>query len=268
MCKDCSVVSRSQALAAFAALGTSLLASPAAALAGTDASPQALELGVPQMTRLANDVWLKEIAGGVFLHTTTSRVDGLWYPANGLAVRDGNGCVLVDTAWNTSQTAVILDALAKRGAHVTRAIVTHFHQDRLGGLPVLNERNIPAYANPLTVGLALAYGHLPPKPLAGLEKMPVRMGPLELYFPGEGHTRDNIVVYHAPSRLCFGGCFIKSVTASTLGNMADAVPGAWPSAAKNVAARYPNARHVIPGHGTIFGDTVAHTIALGRAYRE
>jgi hypothetical protein len=57
----------------------------------------------------------------------------------------------------------------------------------------------------------------------------LELGKCESFFPGAGHTRDNLAVWLPQQRVLFGGCFLKSVT--------------------------------IPGHGTINGDPVGHTLA-------
>lgn len=75
----------------------------------------------------------------------------------------------------------------------------------------------------------------------------------ELFYPGVGHAPDNIVVYFASARVLFGGCLIKPDTATTVGNVADADVAKWPGAVARVAAHFPAARVVVPGHGAVSG---------------
>jgi hypothetical protein len=49
----------------------------------------------------------------------------------------------------------------------------------------------------------------------------------------------------------FGGCLIKLDTATTVGNVADADVTEWPRSVARVAARYPDATTIIPGHGAV-----------------
>jgi metallo-beta-lactamase class B len=84
----------------------------------------------------------------------------------------------------------------------------------------------------------------------------------ELFFPGAGHTRDNIVAWLPQQRVLFGGCFLKSSTSSGLGNIADAVVPDWAVSLRRIEHQYPNRWMVIPGHGSITGDAMAQTLAL------
>ncbi len=85
---------------------------------------------------------------------------------------------------------------------------------------------------------------------------------LELFFPGPCHTRDNILVWLPHQRVLFGGCFVKSVTADSLGNVEDAALRDWPASLGRVRAAYPSPSMVIPGHGTIHGESLAATQSL------
>ena len=55
---------------------------------------------------------------------------------------------------------------------------------------------------------------------------------------------------------------LKSTTEDDLGNLGDAVVSAWPASARRVARRFAAPRHIVPGHGTIAGNALTHTIAL------
>lgn len=69
-----------------------------------------------------------------------------------------------------------------------------------------------------------------------------------MYYPGAGHTQDNVVVWFPKQSALFGGCFVKS---EGLGNLSDAVIKAWPESTQNVIFRYGNAELVVPGHGKV-----------------
>ncbi len=43
-----------------------------------------------------------------------------------------------------------------------------------------------------------------------------------VFFPGAGHTADNVVAYVPARHLLFGVCLIKEAAAKGLGNIADA----------------------------------------------
>ena len=118
---------------------------------------------------------------------------------------------------------------------------------------------IPVLAHPYTVGLAMAYGEPVPQPLRGLEKDAVDFGAFELFYPGPGHSRDNITVWHKQSRSLFGGCLLRATIDTQIGSRADADMGQYQATLARLAERYPERRVTVPGHGAIGGDAIAWT---------
>ncbi len=241
-------------------------ATPAFASARTG-DPQALEIAMPRMPRITDTLWLGRLSAHVWMHTTTHVLDGVgFYPANGAIVVHGDEATLIDTGWNDRDATAILAAWERtRQPAIRRALATHFHADRTGGIGALARRGIPTYGNPLTIGLAIDAKVPVPRPLHDVQKRPQRFGGLEVFYPGEGHTLDNVVAWIPSDAVLFGGCLLKSITEDDLGYLGDANVGAYAATTENVARAYPRARHAIPGHGTIAGTPLAHTIALARA---
>lgn len=216
---------------------------------------------------LRADVVVRPLAAGVWLHTTTK--DGI--PSNGLLVETPRGTLLVDTAWDDEQTALLLDWAAARLRPVHRAVITHHHEDRMGGLATLRARGIPAGASDLTVAAARAKGLAPPDVLFAASDGVFREAAegFEVFHPGPGHTTDNVVVWVPAARVLFGGCFVRAGETRGLGNVADADRAAWPASAARLGERYgAAARIVVPGHGAP-GDAslFEHTRALAAAGR-
>ncbi|PTL77194.1 subclass B1 metallo-beta-lactamase [Vitiosangium sp. GDMCC 1.1324] len=198
-------------------------------------------------TVLADDVRVQRLAPGIWLHVTLAGEDWGRTPANGLLIEDGESSLLVDTGWNAKQAEHLL-AWARDTLHrpVRAAVVTHFHIDRTGGVPALEARGVPVYARAETAKLASEHGQpVPAQRIADTKDL----GPLSFFFPGAGHARDNLVVWHRASGLLFGGCFVKDADAHNLGNVADADVPAWPQSLERVRQRYPDVRTVVPGHG-------------------
>ena len=70
---------------------------------------------------------------GSTLPISTCRVSGS--RSSGLIVRDGGRVLLVDTAWTDDQTAQILNWIKQEiNLPVALAVVTHAHQDKMGGM--------------------------------------------------------------------------------------------------------------------------------------
>lgn len=240
---------------------------PAAARADSEA-PQYLELGVPAMRQIASSVWVAQLSPRVWLHTTTKVLDGSfgYYPANGIVVEGDGRALLIDTGWFPHQTQSLLRFWkSERRVPIGEAFVTHFHKDRTGGVDLLRERGIEAKSLAATVRLAREHGFPIPSALPGLELHAQQLPHAQAYYPGAGHTVDNTVVYVPDDRVLFGGCLVKSVTAHDLGNLADADVPLYASTIERVCAQYPHARAVVPGHGTIHGDSLAHTLAMAKA---
>ncbi|MBL8603079.1 MAG: MBL fold metallo-hydrolase [Myxococcales bacterium] len=184
------------------------------------------------------------------------------YPANGLVYESPRGAVMVDAGWRPSDALAIARWSAARGWPVTRAVVTHFHSDRVGGAAALRALDIAVFASPDTLA---RLGALPPSARPNVTLTPDALAPLTWFAPGPGHSPDNLVVM-TPDGALFGGCFIKERDATSLGNLADADLTRWPESLARLRARYPHPRWVIPGHGPV-GDAalIAHTLDLVNA---
>lgn len=250
----------------FHALALLALSAACASTPSTAARPQAVsELATSESTEtvLADDVRVRRIAPGVWLHETLAGEDWGHAPANGLLIEDGDGALLVDAGWNARQAEHLL-AWARDTLHhpVRAAVVTHFHADRTGGIPALAAQGLPVHGLEDTAKLAAASGL--PVPAQTFSEART-LGPLELFFPGAGHARDNLIVWHRTSGVLFGGCAVKEAHAKGLGNVADADVPAWPTSLERVRLHFPEARTVVPGHGRPGGpELLTHTQALLR----
>ncbi len=232
---------------------------------GGEGLPTLLELGADPMTRIGETVWVARIAPQLWLHTTTATIEGGYvFPANGLIVERPRGSLLIDTGYAPDQSDLLLQwSNINLASPISSAIATHFHRDRTGGIDSLRTHRIRTVAAPLTCALAQVHGLPAPDPIRKFGDAPYRLAAdCELFFPGAGHTRDNIVAWLPKHQILFGGCFLKSVTSDSLGNMADADIPDWATSVHRAHAQYPLAKLTIPGHGSITGDPVAQTLAL------
>ena len=181
--------------------------------------------------------------------------------------------VLVDTGWDTADdtdnTRQLLRYIADSLRQPVRlCIVTHAHDDRVGGIAELLRAGVrvvstvPTARNAVKAGYPSPEGILPADTTLVIGQVPIRC-----YFPGEGHTRDNIVVWLPTHRILHGGCFVKSVAAFGMGNLADANMREWANSVRRVSAHFGDARIVVPGHDAIAdARALTHTLRLLEKY--
>jgi metallo-beta-lactamase class B len=215
---------------------------------------------------LGKDIEVYPLAPGIWRHVTCKAIEG-WgnVPANGLIVVSEGHAAMIDTPWTPEQTATLLDWVQNAlKAKVEAAIVGHSHEDCLGGLPEIHKRGIVSIGLDKTRALALAAGvEAPQQTFTGERKLMVGKRELELFYPGAGHTVDNIVTWIAAEKILFSGCLVKSADATSLGNIKEADLAAWPVTLANVKNKYPAARLIVPGHGDPGGwELVENTLKL------
>lgn len=219
---------------------------------------------------------LEKIAENVWAHKSYMEIEP-WGPvlSQGIVIKTGAGVFLVDTAWDNDDTEELLDLIKEQiGETPTAAIITHAHQDKMGGVGVLNQRGVQTIMHHWTEFDApergLEISSLPQSETfykeEGNAAQPVQIGGLDellFYYPGPGHARDNTVVYYQPAKLLFGGCLIRPGNARSMGNTADGNVNEWAATVRNVANAFPDAEIVIPSHGAAGGkELLDHTIAL------
>jgi metallo-beta-lactamase class B len=234
------------------------------ALPGEVARARAGDAEAPAAVDLGGDVSVEQLLPGFWRHVSV-RADGV--PSNGLVATLSDGALLVDTAWNDEQTGRILDWAAKSGRPIAWAVVTHSHDDRLGGIGELRRRGIPVAGLDLTAARARAAGLPAPDVLfpAARRVHKDRRG-FEAFHPGHGHAPDNVVVWFARAGVLFGGCLVKEERAQHMGFIGDADLASWQSAIGALQKRYPQARLVVPGHGDVGGPAaLERTLVLLRA---
>ncbi|QOL24980.1 subclass B1 metallo-beta-lactamase [Thalassotalea sp. LPB0316] len=204
------------------------------------------------------------IAENVYQHISFLEIEpwGL-IGASGLVLVEGEDAYLIDTPWTNQDTQKLIAWVKSKGLNIKGAIVTHFHQDASGGLLALNNAKIKTYATSLTNKLLREQG----REIANNEINSVTFefaeSALETFYPGAGHSRDNIVIWLPKQSILFGGCFVKSLTSKSLGNIADASVNEWPNSIHKILNKYPTIQWVVPGHGKVGGvELLEHTEQL------
>lgn len=210
---------------------------------------------------------IEKIADDVYLHTSFQQVEGYGLvDANGLVVLDGRDAYIIDTPWSQRDTQALVAWLQERDYKVKASVSTHFHDDRTAGIEYLNSISVPTYASEQTNALLKKNGKALATETFSEAPLWLVKDKIEVFYPGAGHSVDNLVVWLPEHKILNGGCFVRAEEAGTLGNTSDAVVDDWAASAEKVQRRYPEAKIVIPGHGAM-GDVslLEHTRKLAAA---
>ncbi|PKA15687.1 subclass B1 metallo-beta-lactamase [Leptospira haakeii] len=208
---------------------------------------------------------ITEIEKNVYVHTSYKLLKEGYFPSNGLVIETEEGIVLVDTAWGEEQTSQLLDWIsANLKKPVIAVIITHFHEDRAGGIKILKKMNVSSYAGKRTISILKAEGNsLPEKSLKDKDILVFGKTKIETFFLGEGHSKDNIVVWLPGSKILFGGCLVKSAEANEIGNTKDADLKEWPKTIHKLEKSFPEISVLVPGHQSWGGkESLKRTLEL------
>ena len=183
----------------------------------------------------------------ITIHRSYELYEGMKTPSNGLIVEGESGVLLIDTAWNNEETKQILDYIRNKiQKNIDAVLITHFHSDRAGGIGALLENHIEVSMTKETAELLrrnLSYKKIVfgGQTIAGLS--------LDVEYFGPAHSHDNITVYFPNDKVFFGGCLVKSLNSTSIGNTTDADVKNWPRVIERMAKTYEDAEIVVPGHG-------------------
>jgi len=222
-----------------------------------------------EKVELSPDIKLRSLTQGVWLYQASAILPGYDEPvsANGLILVSGPSAMLIDLPWNDEQTRIIAEWIASsHQAKVEFVVPTHHHQDCAGGLAAAHDLGADSWALHKTTVKLYDAGSVIPKNSFSNEKV-LDCGALtvELFYPGTGHTDDNIVAWIPDRKVLFGGCLIRSAGAANLGNIEEADLEAYPETLEKIEDRYEAAEIVVPGHGEPGGkELIKHTSDLSK----
>ena len=211
----------------------------------------------------------QHLTGNVYVYISYGLPDGKTpFPANGLYIVTPAGIVLIDTPWDEDQTRQLIDTIKERyNQKIVLCISTHFHTDRTAGLDVLKKNGTKTYTSILTKQLAKQHNDKQPE-FTFTKDTVFNVGGVKVqtYFPGEGHTKDNIVIWLPQTKVLFGGCLIKSMGTNEQGYTADGNIAEWPLSVNRVKNRFQDIKYLIPGHQGWQGGAqmLDHTIEIAR----
>ena len=202
-----------------------------------------------------------------YIYTTYNLYEGNKIPANGMYLVADDGVILFDTPWDTTQFQPLLDSIKlKHGKDVKLCIATHWHSDRTEGLAYYKHQGIKTYTTSLTDEFSKKNDKKRAEFLMANDTVfSVGKYQFATYYPGEGHTADNIVVWFPKEKILYGGCLIKGADAEDLGYMGDANPKAYYQTLLNVRQKCPQPKHIIISHSDWNNlNSLKHSIKLAK----
>lgn len=193
------------------------------------------------------------------------------YPANAMYMVTKKGVILFDTPWGKQYDQALLDSIRIRHhKKVIMCISTHFHDDRTGGLKYYHAKGIKTYTTHLTDSLCMIHQNNRAEFLIP-EDTTFHVGgyTFQTYYPGPGHSMDNIVIWFPKQKVLYGGCLIKSVQDKDLGNLEDADVKAWGASLFRLHQKFPDPRYVIVGHHDWKNkNSIRHTMRMVAQYNK
>ncbi len=200
----------------------------------------------------ANEPKLKiaHLTGDFYIYTTYNTYQDSKIPANGMYLVTGNGVVLFDTPWDTTQFQPLLDSIRlKHNKEVSICIATHWHSDRTDGLEYYRQKGIKTYTTKLTDELSRKNNKKRAEYLIQNDTIfNIGQYSFETYYPGQGHTEDNIVLWFPKEKILYGGCLIKGAEAENLGFLGDGNISEYETTLRNVQKKYPGPKFIIVSH--------------------
>ncbi len=208
-------------------------------------------------------VWITD---HVWAHVSVEEIAGFGQvSSNGMVYINKGKAFLFDTPVTDALTEVLVKAISDSlKSEVVGFVPNHWHEDCMGGLKYLQRIGVESYANELTIEEAKKR-NLPVPAHGFAESLELKLAGnlIECWYPGGGHTKDNVVVWLPAEKVLFAGCMAKEMKSKGPGNLSDADVKNWPSTIGKVMKKYKNARIVIPGHGLWGGpELLVHTLEL------
>ncbi|UCH14786.1 MAG: subclass B1 metallo-beta-lactamase [Bacteroidales bacterium] len=225
---------------------------------------------ISNIIKISDDLELSKISDNSYIHISyLVTLRGQRVACNGLIYINGNEAFIIDTPVNDEVTLELINWLKSNlNVGIAGLIATHWHVDCMGGLGQVHKCGIKSYAHELTCEIAESK-NLPVPEVSFKDSLVINSGEKEIickYF-GAGHTIDNIVVWIPEEKILFGGCMIKSLSATRPGNIRNADLDSWPGTMEKAITRFKNARIVVPGHGSYGGpELLTYTLNLIMQY--
>ena len=153
-------------------------------------------------------------------------------------MEDGEA-IVIDTPIDSVSTEELINFIhTQLDATIKIVIPTHYHIDCIGGLDVFLADEIPTAASLRPISQLPT--ELDKVKFTFYSDMLISVGKHEIsiFYPGPGHTQDNIVAYYPEDQMLFGGCLVKAKGA-TKGNLKDANTAEWSYSIERIEMKFP-----------------------------
>lgn len=210
---------------------------------------------------------IEHLTENFYIYTTYHLYQNEPVQANGMYLVTKEGVVLFDTPWDTTQFQPLLDSIEyKHHKKVILCIATHFHDDKTAGLEYYKLKGIKTYTTVLTDQWSEKRNMKRADNLISNDTLfSVGGYRFKTFYPGEGHTADNIVIWFEKERLLIAGCLIKGSDAENLGFLGDANPAAYATTVQRVIDYCKNPKYVVITHSPGYSPkTILHTLKLAK----
>jgi metallo-beta-lactamase class B len=214
---------------------------------------------------------IAHLTGDFYIYTTYNTYQDSKVPANGMYLVTNNGVVMFDTPWDTTQFQPLLDSIqVKHNKKVVLCFATHWHSDKTAGLEYYRQQGIKTYTTHLTDELSKINNKKRAEFLIATDTtFTVGQYSFETYFPGEGHTIDNIVIWFKKEKILFGGCLIKGADAEDLGYLDDGNKTTYAATLKKVQKKYRNPNFIIIAHSDWRNiNSLKHSIMMAKELKK
>lgn len=214
---------------------------------------------------------IARLTGDFYIYTTYNTYEESRIPANGMYLVTDSGVVMFDTPWDTTQFQPLLDSIKLRHSkNVIMCIATHWHSDRTDGLEYYKQKGIKTYTTYLTDKLSEKNNKKRAEYLIDNDTIfTIGQHSFETYYPGQGHTEDNLVIWFNNEKILYGGCLIKGADAENLGYLGDGNVIEYETTLKNVQKKYPDQKFIIVSHHDWNNiNSLKHSIKLARKLKK
>ena len=212
---------------------------------------------------------ITHLTGDFYIYATYNTYEESKVPANGMYLITNKGVVLFDTPWDTTQFQPLLDSIKlKHNKNVIVCFATHWHSDRTAGLQYYKKQKIKTYTTVFTDELSKKNNKKRAEFLISKDTIfNIGQYSFETYYPGQGHTADNIVIWFSKEKILYGGCLIKGAEAENLGYLGDANVAEYETTLINVKKKCPDPKFIIVSHHDWTNiNSLKHSIKLARKF--